>query len=225
MITGSSEQGHSYKFDLASYVFAVFSDTNSWILPEMIKLKISACRIYKSIFPVFVKHLYILLFFSLVAAPSVAQTRSSLSLGGGLTYPAAANYNTSWFTSLHWNLALGQNTSIDTHLDLAEIGVEDYPDAIGVENDNGIYQLGTGLRQYFLKDFFVNAGVSAAIVNDGEASIRVFPNAGIGYDLFLTKRHGIEISLKSDLIRNFDNHRHIAIFSLGAAYKFRYAAK
>ena len=171
------------------------------------------------------KHLYFFITLLLIAAPSLAQTRNSLSIGGGLTFPAAANYNTSWFTSLHWNLALGPNTSVDTHLDLAEIGVKDYADAIGVENDNGIYQLGTGLRQYFVKDFFVNAGVSAAIVNDGEASIRIFPNAGIGYDLFFTKRHGIEISLKGDLIKNFDYHRHIAIFSLGAAYKFRYSVR
>jgi len=172
-----------------------------------------------------VKYLYLFIVLLITSAPLHAQKASSLSIGGGLTYPAARNYNLSWFTSLHWNLALGQKTSVDTHIDLAEIGVEDYPDAIGVENDHNVYQFGTGLRHYFVKDFFANAGVSAAIVNDSEASIRIFPNLGIGYDLFLTKRHGIEISLKNDLIKNFGNHHYLSIFSLGAAYKFRYGIR
>ena len=139
-----------------------------------------------------------------------------------MTYPAARNYNQSWFTSLHWNIRLGPTTSVDTHIDLAEIGVPDYADAPGVENDNNVYQFGMGLRHYFIKRFFAGAGLSAAIINDGEASLRIFPNASIGYDLFLNERHGIEIALKNDFVNNFDNHKHISIFSLGASYKFCY---
>jgi hypothetical protein len=154
---------------------------------------------------------------------SNAQKRNFLSAGGGLTYPVFAdNYDPSWYTSLHWNIGIGRFSYVDTHLGLAEIGVKNYPDVPGAENDYNVYQLGIGYRQYFLKHFFVRGGVAAAIINDGEASAQVFPNFGIGYDIFLTERHGLEFSFKNDLIRNFGNQSQISIFSFGAAYKFWY---
>jgi len=168
------------------------------------------------------KYLQCLVLLLLTSVGAHAQIRNSLSLGVGINHPAATNYNQSWFTTMHWNIRLGRSTSVDTHIDLAEIGVPDYADAPGVENDNNVYQFGTGLRHYFVKRFFAGAGVSAAIVNDSEASVRIFPNASVGYDLNLTKRHGLEIMLKNDFINNFDNHKQISIFSLGASYKFWY---
>ncbi|TDE18296.1 hypothetical protein [Dyadobacter psychrotolerans] len=172
------------------------------------------------------KYLYlIILSFVYPSGCLLAQIPNSLSIGGGITYPIAKNYNSSWFTSLHWNIGLNRSISVDTHLDLASIGVKDYADAPGVENDHNIYQLGTGLRYSFMKRLFVRAGASAAIVNDSEATIRIFPNAGIGFNIFLKGRHGLEISLNNDLISNFDYHKHVSIFSLGAAYKYRYPSR
>jgi len=172
------------------------------------------------------KYLYLVALFVLYSSGGLlAQIPNSLSIGGGINYPYSGDYDLSWFTSVHWNIRVSKSVSVDTHLDLAEIGVKDYADAPGVENDNQVYQLGTGLRYHFMKRFFVRGGISAAIVNYGEAGIRIFPDTGIGINLFLKKRHGLEISLKNDLIRNFDYHNYISIFSLGAAYKFRYPVK
>lgn len=169
------------------------------------------------------KYLSVFILLILITVSANAQSRSSLSAGGGLTYPVfKSNYSLSWFTSLHWNIGLGRFSSIDTHLDLAEIGVKDYADAIGTENDNHIYQFGIGYRRYFTKRFFARGGVAAAIINDSEASARIFPNVGVGYDIFLSPQHGLEFSLKNELIKNFDYHHHISIFTLGVAYKFSY---
>lgn len=169
------------------------------------------------------KYLSVLILLLITPIKSHAQRQSSLSVGGGVTYPVfAGNYDLSWFTSLHWNLRLGGASFIDTHIDLAEIGVVDYPDAPGVENDHNVYQFGIGYRHYFRERFFARGGLVAAIINDGEASARIFPTVSIGYDLFLTERHGLEFSLKNDLIKHFDEHSHISIFSLGVAYTFRY---
>ena len=68
----------------------------------------------------------------LTTVDSFAQHKSSVSLGGGITYPAANNYDLSWFGSVHWNVRIASKTFVDTHITLAEIGVDDYPDAIGV---------------------------------------------------------------------------------------------
>ena len=170
------------------------------------------------------KYLSLVILIVLLSNCAQAQIPNSLSVGGGITYPAARNYDQSWFTSLHWNIRLARSLSLDNHLDLSSIGVRDYFDAPGVENDNNIYQLGTGLRFHLMKRFFVRAGISVALVNDGEASIRIFPGVGVGYDIFFNKRHGIEVSLKNDLLKNFDYRKHTSIFSLGVAYKFRFAS-
>lgn len=172
------------------------------------------------------KQFTILIVLFLSAIRSQAQSQNSLSIGGGVTYPAfARHYDPSWFTSFQWNIRLGRFSSIDTRIDLAEIGVEDYPDAPGVENDHNVYQFGIGYRQNFMKRFFARGGVATAITNDGEASLRIFPSLGIGYNLFLTKRNGLEISLKNDLIKNFDDHPYFPLLSLGIFYKFSYSAK
>ena len=153
-----------------------------------------------------------------------AQVRSSLSLGGGLTHPIfASDYDPSWFSSIHWNIGLNKHSSIDTHVDLAEIGVKDYADLPGAENDNNLYQFGIGYRRYFTKGLFARAGLAAGIVSDGETSGRIFPTVSIGHDLFFSDRHGLEFSLKNDFIRNLDYHKGVSVLSLGVAYKFRFS--
>ena len=169
------------------------------------------------------KHYYLLFFSFLFALNGSAQVKNSISIGTGITYPLFLdNYNVSWFTALHWNIGLSRSSFIDSHLDILEIGVKDYADAPGVENDHNIYQLGVGFRQLLTKKLFVSGGASAAIINDGEATLQILPNIGIGYDFPISNRHGLEVTLKNDFIRHFNNRSNIFISSFGIAYKLWY---
>jgi hypothetical protein len=152
-----------------------------------------------------------------------SQVRSSISIGGGLNHPLfVSNYDPSWFSSFHWNIGLSKRSYLDTHIDLAEIGVKDYADLPGAENDNNIYQFGIGFRRYFTKGLFARAGLAAGIISDGETSGRIFPTVSIGHDFFFSDQHGVEVSLKNDFMKNFDYHKKVSILSLGVAYKFWY---
>jgi hypothetical protein len=169
------------------------------------------------------KRCYLLFFSFLFVLNVTAQVKNSVSVGAGITYPLFLdNYDISWFTALHWNIGLSRSSYIDSHFDILEIGVKDYADAPGVENDHNIYQLGVGFRQLVTKSLFLRGGASAAIINDGEATLQILPDIGIGYDFPISKKHGLEVSLKNSFIRHFNNRSNIFISSFGIAYKFWY---
>jgi len=143
------------------------------------------------------KYLIVLFTCILLSLNCGAQVKNSVSAGGGITYPLKGNnYDVSWFASLHWNIALGRSSVIDTQLNLAEIGVKNYPDAPNVENDFNIYQIGIGYRQYVVNHLFIRGGLSAAVIRDAEATARIFPNLGLGCDFPIADHNAIEVGLE-----------------------------
>ena len=174
------------------------------------------------------KYFLTLAFVYLFAFNSNAQTRNSVGLGGGVAFPSGKIYNTGWYSSLHWNIGVGPSSLIDTHFSLTKIGVKDYHVGPGIGNTDAIYELGIGFRQYFGKQLFARGGVAAALIDQSEETVKLVPNIGIGYDLFLTERQSIELSLKSEFINNyryFNSQKNLSVFSLGVAYKLWYFNK
>jgi hypothetical protein len=160
---------------------------------------------------------------------SQAQVRNSLSLGGGLAYPPFNDiYNAGWHSSLHWNIGVGKSSMIDTHIALTNIAVKDYPIGPGIGNTDHLYELGVGYRRYFRNKLFARAGIAGVLVDQAEQSFKIAPNGGIGYDLFITERQSIDLSLQTEFVKNYryyNSHKNISIFSLGVAYKLWYLKK
>ncbi|MES2268871.1 MAG: hypothetical protein V4520_19050 [Bacteroidota bacterium] len=173
-----------------------------------------------------IKYFFTLAFICMFTFSSQAQVRNSVSLGGGIAYPPFEDiYKAGWYSSLHWNVGVGKSSLIDTHLSLIKIGVKDYPVGPGTGNTDALYQLGVGFRQYFTRQLFARAGLAASLIDQGEQTIKLTPNAGIGYDLFVTEKQSVELSLQSDFFKNnryFNSSKYISVFSLGVAYKFWY---
>ena len=173
-----------------------------------------------------IKYFLTLAFVCFLALGSQAQVRNSIGFEGGVAYPPFNKiYNAGWYSSIHWNIGIGQSSLIDTHIALTNIGVKDYPIVPGIGNTDHLYELGVGYRHYFGKKIFLSGGIAGVLVDQVEESLKLAPNAGIGYDLFIAERQSIEFSLQTEFIKNYryyNSEKHISIFSLGVAYKLWY---
>jgi hypothetical protein len=176
-----------------------------------------------------IRYILTIAFICFFALVSQAQVRSSVGLGGGVAYPPFNKiYKAGWYSSLHWNIGVGTSSMIDTHIGLANIAVKDYPVGPGIGNTDHLYELGLGYRRYFGDKLFARAGVAGVLLDQAEQTFKIAPNAGIGYDLFITERQSIELSLQTEFVKNYryyNSEKNISIFSLGVAYKLWYFKK